>query len=93
MEFKVVLYQTDDGYTVFCPGLQGCMTEGDSLEDALSNAQIAIREYMEASWIEMKEEIERDSQDSHIIDIKINEVEVELDGVEEAVAEEVPSYT
>lgn len=93
MKFKVVLYQTDDGYTVFCPGLQGCITEGNSLDDALSNAQIAIREYMEASWIEMKEEIERDSQDSHIIDIKINEVDVELEGVEEAVAEEVPSYT
>ena len=93
MKFKVVLYQTNDGYTVFCPGLQGCITEGDSPEDALSNAQVAIREYMEASWIEMKEEIERDSQDSHIIDIRINDVEVDLEGVEEAVAEEVPSYT
>ena len=93
MKFKVVLYETADGYTVFCPGLQGCITEGDTPEDALSNAQIAIREYIEASWIEMKEEIERDSQDSHIIDIKINEVEVELEGVEKAVAEEVPSYT
>lgn len=93
MKFKVVLYETADGYTVFCPGLQGCITEGDTPEDALSNAQIAIREYIEASWMEMKEEIERDSQDSHVIDIKINEVEVDLEGVEDAVAEEVPSYT
>ena len=93
MKFKVVLYETEEGFSVFCPGLRGCITEGVSREEALCNAQIAIREYMEASWIEMKEEIERDSQESFILDIRIDEVEVDLDGVQDAEAEEVGTYT
>ena len=93
MKFKVVLYETAEGYTAFCPGLKGCITEGDNLEEALCNAQIAIREFMEASWIEMKEEIERDTQDSHVLSIRTEEVEVDLDGVEEAEADEVATRT
>ena len=93
MKFKVVLYQTEEGFSVFCPGLQGCITEGDTVEDALGNAQIAIREYMEASWIETKEEIARDSQDEHILNITLADVEVNLEGVEETEAEEAVSYS
>ncbi len=92
MKFKVVLYETDEGYTVFCPGLQGCITEGDSIEEALCNAQIAIREYMEAAWIETKAEIERDSQNNYILNISLDDVEVNLEGIEEAEAEEPVSY-
>ena len=82
-----------EGFTVFCPGLKGCITESDNLEEALCNAQTAIREFMEASWIEMKEEIEKDSQDSHILSVRLEEVEVNLDGVEEAEADEVATRT
>ena len=35
------------GYTVRVPALPGCNTEGDSLEDALSNAREAIELYLE----------------------------------------------
>ena len=93
MKFKVVLYETGEGFTAFCPGLKGCITEGGNLEEALCNARIAIREFMEASWIEMKEEIERDSQDSHVISVRVEDVEVNLDGVEEAEADEVATVS
>ena len=93
MKFKVVLYETNEGFSVFCPGFQGCITEGDDLEEALCNAGIAIREYMEASWIEKKEKIKRDSQDDHVINIRIDEVEVDLDGVEDAEPNEIATYT
>ena len=89
MKFKVVLYETDEGFTAFCPGLRGCITEGDSLEETLSNAQIAIREYMEAAWIEAKEEIARDSQSAYIVNIRFDDVEVNLESVEEAKADEM----
>ena len=48
--FKVVLEQdiADGGYTVTVPGLPGCITEGDTVEEALNNAQEAIQGYLEA---------------------------------------------
>ena len=92
MKFKVVLYESQEGFTVFCPGLRGCITEGDTRAEALENARFAIREYMEAAWIEFKEEIQRDSQDPHIFHIAIDDVEVDLLGVEETEAEEAVSH-
>ena len=89
MKFKVVLYESDEGFTVFCPGLQGCITEGDTVEEALENAQVAIREYLEAAWIEAKEEMARDANDDYIHSITLGDVDIDLEGVEKAEAKEV----
>ncbi len=35
------------GYTVTVPALPGCVTEGDSLDEALANAKEAIEVYLE----------------------------------------------
>ena len=37
----------EGGYTVTVPALPGCITEGDTLEDALANAREAIRCHLE----------------------------------------------
>ncbi len=48
MRFKVVLEPSDEGgYTVFVPSLPGCISEGDTVEEALSNIQEAIELYLE----------------------------------------------
>jgi predicted RNase H-like HicB family nuclease len=48
MKFKVVLEPSEDGgFTVFVPSLPGCVSEGESQEDALSNIQEAISLYLE----------------------------------------------
>jgi predicted RNase H-like HicB family nuclease len=38
--------QVDGGYTVTVPTLPGCVTEGDTLEEALDHARDAIRLYL-----------------------------------------------
>jgi len=38
----------EGGYTVTVPGLPGCITEGDTFEEAMANAQEAILGYLEA---------------------------------------------
>ena len=49
MEFTVILEECEEGgYTVTCPALPGCVTEGDSYEEALQNAKEAIAGYLEA---------------------------------------------
>ena len=48
--YKVVMEQNiiEGGYTVTVPGLPGCITEGDTFEEAMANVQEAILGYLEA---------------------------------------------
>jgi len=49
MEFTVILEECEEGgYTVTCPALPGCVSEGDTHEEALQNAREAIAGYLEA---------------------------------------------
>jgi predicted RNase H-like HicB family nuclease len=47
--YRVVLRQSEEGFSVSCPGLPGCWPQGATEEEALANIQIAIREYVEAA--------------------------------------------
>jgi len=48
MRFKVVLEPSDEGgYTVFVPSLPGCISEGDSVDEALKNIEEAIELFVE----------------------------------------------
>lgn len=48
MRLQVVLEPSDEGgYTVHVPSLPGCISEGDSVEEALANIQEAIELYLE----------------------------------------------
>ena len=48
MDIKVVLEVCDDGgYTVYVPSLPGCISEGDTKDEALANIREAIELYLE----------------------------------------------
>jgi predicted RNase H-like HicB family nuclease len=48
MKLQVLLEPSDEGgYTVTVPSLPGCISEGDSREEALANIQEAIALYLE----------------------------------------------
>jgi predicted RNase H-like HicB family nuclease len=48
--FSIVMERDvlEGGYTVTVPGLPGCITEGDTFDEALINAKEAIMGYFEA---------------------------------------------
>ncbi|HEX8390850.1 MAG TPA: type II toxin-antitoxin system HicB family antitoxin [Longimicrobium sp.] len=46
MRYKVVMQHSEEGYSVHCPGLPGCWSQGDTEEEALANIQDAISEYL-----------------------------------------------
>jgi predicted RNase H-like HicB family nuclease len=48
MKYKIVLEKTDEGYSVSCPGLPGCWSQGETEEEAVENIQDAIQEYLAA---------------------------------------------
>ena len=47
MKYPVALMRTEEGYSVSCPGLPGCWSQGATEEEAFSNIRDAIREYLE----------------------------------------------
>ncbi len=48
MKLKVILEPSDEGgYTVYVPSLPGCISEGDTREEALANIREAIDLYLE----------------------------------------------
>lgn len=49
MSYKVniVIERDDEGYFVYAPELEGCHTQGDTLEEALASAKEAIELYLE----------------------------------------------
>lgn len=49
MKIKVVLEPSNEGgYTVYVPSLPGCISEGETREEALHNIKEAIELYLES---------------------------------------------
>jgi predicted RNase H-like HicB family nuclease len=63
--YRVVLRHSEEGYSVSCPGLPGCWSQGATEEEALVNIQIAIQEYVAAA-----EELAR-NDDSRLVEVGI----------------------
>ncbi|MBC8414492.1 MAG: type II toxin-antitoxin system HicB family antitoxin [Nitrospira sp.] len=71
MKFNVVLDESDEGgYDVTVPALDGCCTQGDTLDEALENAKEAIMCYLEG--LEKLNEIKSDPN------LTVREVEIAL---------------
>ena len=48
MKYQVVLRESDEGFSVSCPGLPGCWSQGATESEALENIRDAIAEYRAA---------------------------------------------
>ena len=46
MKYKILLEKSEEGYSVSCPGLPGCWSQGQTEAEAMENIQDAIREYL-----------------------------------------------
>ncbi len=65
MKYKIAIHRTEEGISVSVPALPGCWSEGDTEEEAMSNIQDAIREYLAAL-------------DDRVRDAEVREVEVQV---------------
>lgn len=48
MKYKIVLKKTDEGYSVSCPVLTGCWSQGITEQEAIDNIKDAIQQYLAA---------------------------------------------
>ena len=55
MKYKIVLKKTDEGYSVSCPGLPGCWSQGKTETEAIDNIKDAIQEYLTAVYASVKD--------------------------------------
>ena len=49
VRYTVSLLTTEEGVSVWVPGLPGCASQGQTEEEALENIRDAIREYLAAA--------------------------------------------
>lgn len=58
LRYDVVLEPSDEGgFTVYVPALRGCVSEGDTEEEALENIRDAI-----ACWLDTWEQITKENE-------------------------------
>ena len=88
MKFKVVLYETEEGFAVKCPTLPGCWSQGETREEALEEIQIGIREFLEATWAEVNDGIAKEAAECSDLRVSYRDVEVDIEGVENSTFEE-----
>ena len=60
MKYKIVLNKTDEGYSVSCPGLPGCWSQGETESEAIENIRDAIQEYLAAVYASIKDSTVRE---------------------------------
>lgn len=61
MTYKVLLVKSDEGFSIGCPALPGCWSQGKTREEALSNIREAIQ-----LWLDVAEEdIRREAAQEH----------------------------
>ena len=58
MRYKVNLKKTEEGYAVWCPGLPGCWSRGQTEDEALENIKDAIQSYLDTAE-ELNKDIEK----------------------------------
>ena len=58
MRFKVVLEEAEEGgYVVYVPSLPGCVSQGETRDEALDNIKEAIEAYLDIDDAEIEAEI------------------------------------
>jgi predicted RNase H-like HicB family nuclease len=66
MRYKIVLQKSEEGYSVSCPGLPGCWSQGTTEAEAIENIQVAIREYLT-----VVEELLQDTPDAEVREVDV----------------------
>ena len=61
MPYRVKLKKSEEGYAVWCPGLPGCRSQGETEKEALDNIKDAIM-----AFLETVEEIDKDGKSRYV---------------------------
>ena len=57
LKYPISIYPEDEGYTVIIPDLPGCMTQGETLEEAIDSINEAKELWIETVYASSKKNI------------------------------------
>jgi predicted RNase H-like HicB family nuclease len=57
LKYPISIYPEDEGYTVMIPDLPGCLSQGESLEEAIESINEARELWIETVYQSAKKEI------------------------------------
>lgn len=46
MQYRILLHESEEGFSASCPGLPGCWSQGDTEQEAIDNIKEAVRDYL-----------------------------------------------
>ena len=58
MRFKVVLEEAEEGYVIYVPSLPGCVSQGETKDEAVENIKEAIEVYLDIDDAQIEAEIQ-----------------------------------
>ena len=70
-QLSIVIERDEFGYYAYCPALQGCYTQGDSLEEVKANIKEAIGLYLSTLSEEEKHEILNQEVMTEILEVQV----------------------
>lgn len=62
LKYPMSIYSEEGGYTIMIPDLDGCMTQGETLQEAINNIDEARELWIETVYSSGKKEIPFPSQ-------------------------------
>jgi predicted RNase H-like HicB family nuclease len=71
IKYPVIIHKSQYGYNVDCPILPGCVSQGDTYEEALDNIKDAITEYLLAVEQIINRRRKQKSNQISLVEVKI----------------------
>jgi predicted RNase H-like HicB family nuclease len=71
LTFPIIVEADSDGYYVSCPALQGCYSQGDTYEEAVTTIKDAIRLHIEGCLADGEEIPERVAVSLSIVEVAV----------------------
>lgn len=70
-KINIVIEEDNDGFYAYCPQLEGCQSQGDSLEEAKKNIHEAVELYIETLSDEEKQSLLQKKVTSLMLEVQV----------------------
>lgn len=71
MKVTVIIEKDEYGYFAYCPELEGCMSQGETFDEALANIKEAIELYIETLTPEELKKISQKEIHTSTIEVQV----------------------
>lgn len=71
MKLTVIIEKDEEGYFAYCPELKGCMSQGDTFDEAMNNIKEAIELYLETLSEEERQELSRREIHTSTVEVQV----------------------